>query len=280
MMEQQALDFITWNIDPILISFAGLKIRWYGALFAIAYLLGYQTIHWIYHHEKQDARYLERLTIYLVIGIIVGARLGHCLLYDPAYYLSHPLEILAFWKGGLASHGGGLGVLLVLYFHSRHSNLSYLWLLDRFAIPTALAGAFIRLGNLFNSEIYGIPTNAPWAFIFERIDSLPRHPVQLYEAIIYALIFIGLLSFYRRAWQRIQDGLIFGLFLFSVFSARFIIEFVKIKQAAYTSDLPLNTGQILSLPFITIGLILIILAVKKQKAKKLSEKRLYNPDSK
>ena len=261
-MEQQALDFIVWNSDPTLISFAGLEIRWYGALFAVAYLLSYQTIHWIYHREGRDTRHLERLSVYLVIATIVGARLGHCLLYDPAYYLSNPLKILAFWEGGLASHGGGLGVLIALYIHKRHTGESYLWLLDRFAIPTALAGAFIRLGNLFNSEIYGTPTTVPWAFIFERVDPIPRHPAQLYEAIAYALIFIGLLMFYRRMGQKVRNGLIFGIFLVTVFSARFAIEFVKTQQAAYTTDVLLSTGQVLSLPFIATGLILIFLALK------------------
>ncbi|MES9853769.1 MAG: prolipoprotein diacylglyceryl transferase [Candidatus Thiodiazotropha sp. L084R] len=261
-MEQQTLDFIVWNIDPTLISFAGLEIRWYGALFALAYLLGYQTIHWIYQNEGRETQHLERLSVYLVIATIAGARLGHCLFYDPGYYLSHPLKILAFWEGGLASHGGGLGVLFALYIHKRQSGETYLWLLDHFAIPTALVGMLIRLGNLFNSEIYGTPTNLPWAFIFERIDQIPRHPAQLYEAIAYGLIFIALLVFYRRMGQKIKDGLIFGLFLVAVFSTRFLVEFVKTKQAAYSSDVWLSTGQMLSLPFIAGGLILILLALR------------------
>jgi prolipoprotein diacylglyceryl transferase len=261
-MEQHAFDFIVWNTDPTLISFAGLEIRWYGALFALAYLLGYQTIHWIYQHEGRDTQHLERLSVYLVIATIAGARLGHCLLYDPGYYLSHPWKIPAFWEGGLASHGGGLGVLLALYIHKRQSGETYLWLLDRFAIPTALVGMLIRLGNLFNSEIYGTPTNLPWAFIFERIDQIPRHPAQLYEAIAYGLIFVGLLMFYRRLGNKLKNGMIFGLFLVLVFSSRFAVEFVKTKQAAYTTDVWLSTGQILSLPFIGVGLILIYMALR------------------
>ncbi|MET0053097.1 MAG: prolipoprotein diacylglyceryl transferase [Candidatus Thiodiazotropha sp.] len=261
MMEHQAHAFITWNIDPVLISFAGLEIRWYGALFALAYLMSYQTLYWIYHREGKDPSHLEKLTVYLVIAIIVGARLVHCLFYDPAYYLSHPLKILAFWEGGLASHGGGLGALIGLYIYKLRSGDSYLWLLDRFALPTALAGAFIRIGNLFNSEIYGTPTQVPWAFVFERVDNLPRHPAQLYEAIAYALIFAVLVMFYRRWGQRVRDGMIFGMLLVGVFSARIAVEFVKTNQATYTTDTWLSTGQMLSLPFILVGIILIVRAL-------------------
>jgi prolipoprotein diacylglyceryl transferase len=269
-MEQQALNFIIWNVDPTLISFAGLEIRWYGALFALAYLLGYQTIVWIYANEGRQTEHLERLSVYLVVATIAGARLAHCLLYDPAYYLSHPWKIAAFWEGGLASHGGGLGVILALYLHKRQSGETYLWLLDHFAIPTALVGMLIRLGNLFNSEIYGTPTTVPWAFIFERIDQIPRHPAQLYEAIGYGLIFMALMLFYRRMRHKIKDGLIFGLFLVGVFSVRFLVEFVKTKQTAYSTDVWLSTGQILSLPFIVAGLVLVYLAVRES-AKNLSE---------
>ncbi|MET0066046.1 MAG: prolipoprotein diacylglyceryl transferase [Candidatus Thiodiazotropha sp.] len=261
MMEHQAHTFIHWNIDPVLISFAGIEIRWYGALFALAYLMSYQTLYWIYHREGRDTSHLERLTVYLVIAIIIGARLVHCLFYDPAYYLAHPLKILAFWEGGLASHGGGLGALIGLYLYKLRSGDAYLWLLDRFALPTALAGAFIRIGNLFNSEIYGTPTQAPWAFVFERVDNLPRHPAQLYEAIAYALIFIALVIVYRRWGRKFRDGMIFGLLLVGVFSARFGIEFVKTHQAAYTTDLSLSTGQMLSLPFILVGIILVVRAI-------------------
>ncbi|MCG7876992.1 MAG: prolipoprotein diacylglyceryl transferase [Candidatus Thiodiazotropha taylori] len=261
-MERLAHDYIVWNADPTLLSFAGLDIRWYGVLFATAYLLGYQLIHWIYQREGRDSQSLERLSLYLVIGTIVSARLGHCLLYDPTYYLTHPLKILAIWEGGLASHGGGLGIMLALYLHKRQTTESYLWLLDRFAIPTALAGAFIRLGNLFNSEIYGTETSLPWAIVFERIDKLPRHPAQLYEAIAYAIIFILLLFLYLRGNRSTKPGFLFGIFLVTIFSTRFAIEFVKEKQAVYAFDYWLNTGQMLSLPFILVGCILLIVELK------------------
>ncbi|MES9993497.1 MAG: prolipoprotein diacylglyceryl transferase [Candidatus Thiodiazotropha sp.] len=261
-MQQLAQDYLTWSADPILISFAGLDIRWYGALFASAYLLGYQLIHWIYQREGRDTQSLERLSFYLVIGTIIGARLGHCLFYDPAYYLSHPLKILAIWEGGLASHGGGVGVMLALYLYKRQFGESYLWLLDRIAIPTALAAVFIRLGNLFNSEIYGEVTSLPWAIVFKRIDNLPRHPAQLYEAVAYATIFLLLLHLYRKGNSSKRPGFLFALFLVSVFSSRFAIEFVKQKQAAYSTDFWLNTGQMLSIPFILAGSVLLYLALR------------------
>jgi prolipoprotein diacylglyceryl transferase len=257
-----AQDYIIWNAEPTLISFAGVDIRWYGALFAIAYLLGYQLMQWIYQREGRDANALERLSLYLVIGALVGARLAHCLFYDPAYYLTHPLKILAIWEGGLASHGGGLGILLALYLYKRQVGESYLWLLDRIAIATALAGVFIRVGNLFNSEIYGEQTTLPWAIVFTRIDSLPRHPTQLYEAFAYAAVFFLLLTLYLRGDRPTRPGFLFGVFLVTVFSARFAIEFVKEKQAAYAIDTWLNTGQMLSLPFILIGGILLLIAMK------------------
>ncbi|MES9971012.1 MAG: prolipoprotein diacylglyceryl transferase [Candidatus Thiodiazotropha sp.] len=260
-----AHDYIIWNADPRLISFAGIDIRWYGALFAIAYLLGYQLMHWIYQREGRDTHSLERLSLYLVIGTIVGARLGHCLLYDPAYYLAHPLKIVAIWEGGLASHGGGLGVMLALYLYARQTSESYLWLLDRIAIPTALAGFFIRLGNMFNSEIYGVETTLPWGIVFERIDNLPRHPAQLYEAIAYATIFLLLLILYLRNKQPPKPGRLFSIFLVTVFSARFMIEFVKEKQAAYSFDYWVNTGQLLSIPFILAGCILLVLSLRTPK---------------
>jgi prolipoprotein diacylglyceryl transferase len=266
-MEQLAHDYIIWNVDPTLVSFAGLDIRWYGALFATAYLLGYQLMHWIYQREGRDTQTLERLSLYLVIGTIVGARLAHCLFYDPAFYLAHPLKIFAVWEGGLASHGGGLGVILALYLYKRQVGESFLWLLDRIAITTALAGVFIRLGNLFNSEIYGEETSLPWAIVFARIDNLPRHPAQLYEAVAYAVIFLLLLTLYLRSHRSTKPGFLFGVFLLTVFNTRFAIEFVKEKQAAYAFDYWLNTGQMLSLPFILAGCLLLARAFHPGTAK-------------
>ena len=186
---------------------------------------------------------------------MAGARLGHCLFYDPAYYLRHPLEILAFWKGGLASHGGAVGILIALYWYARRRpDQPYLWLLDRIAVPAALAGSLIRLGNLFNSEILGHPTQVPWAFVFPLFDSTPRHPVQLYESLAYMLVFIILLRLYARWRAETPRGSLLGLFLVMIFTSRFFLEFFKEPQAAYERNFALTVGQWLSLPLILAGL--------------------------
>jgi prolipoprotein diacylglyceryl transferase len=198
----------------------------------------------------------------MIVGTIIGARLGHCFLYDPYYYLSNPVKILAVWEGGLASHGGGIGVVLSLYLYKRKTQESYLWLLDRVAIPTALAAFFIRIGNLFNSEIIGIPTQGPWAVIFEKVDSIPRHPAQVYEALSYILIFFILMFIYKKRERQLNNGLIFGVFLILIFTSRFFIEFVKSSQESYSTSFWMSTGQILSIPFIIAGILLIIVTFK------------------
>lgn len=258
------MEYFTWNIDPVLIEIFGLKIHWYGALFATAILSGLQVMKWIFKQEKVDIELLDSLLVYCVVGIIVGARLGHCLFYDPDYYLSNPLKILAIWEGGLASHGGGLGVILSVYFFQKKYKTSYLWLLDRLAIATAIFGFFVRFANFMNSEIIGVQTDVKWAVIFERIDLLPRHPAQLYESICYMFIFLFLLALYRLSNIKQYAGALLGVFLCLVFTARFLIEFVKVKQSAYTSDLWLNTGQALSIPFFVVGLYLIFSSIKRK----------------
>ena len=249
---------IHWDVSPELLRLGPFALRWYGVCFALSFMLGYFIVRGIFRREHKPERDLDRLLFYMLAGTIVGARLGHCLFYEPAYYLSHPLEILMFWKGGLASHGGAIGIFTALFLYSR-SRLEqpYLWLLDRIAVPTALGGCFIRLGNLFNSEILGTPTDVPWAFVFARIDDVPRHPAQLYESIAYLLIFIVLMVVYRKGGEKTPCGLLTGLFLALVFGARFLIEFVKVRQAAFGEALPLSMGQLLSIPVIVIGLILL-----------------------
>lgn len=214
---------------------------------------------WVYLREGQDVRQLDRLLFYLIGGSIIGARLGHCLFYDPVYYFENPIKILAVWEGGLASHGGGIGVLVSVYLFKRKTDISYLWLLDRLVVPTALAAFFIRIGNFFNSEIVGVPTSVPWAVIFERVDSIPRHPVQLYEAISYILIFTALFLGYKYWKWMSRAGVLSGLFLVLVFTARIIIEFVKTKQEAYSIGLWASTGQLLSVPFVLAGIALILI---------------------
>ncbi|MGK0304521.1 MAG: phosphatidylglycerol:prolipoprotein diacylglycerol transferase [Gammaproteobacteria bacterium] len=257
------MEFFTWDVNPVLIEFFGLKIHWYGALFATAILAGLQVMKWIFQQEKIKLELLDSLLMYCVFGIIVGARLGHCLFYDPEFYLSNPLKILAIWEGGLASHGGGLGVILAVYFFQRKYKVGYLWLLDRLAIATALFGFFVRFANFMNSEIIGIQTNVPWAVVFARIDLLPRHPAQLYESLSYLSIFIALLLLYRFSNIKNQAGALFGAFLCLVFTARFGIEFIKVKQSAYTGEFWLNTGQALSIPFFVVGIVLLLQAWKK-----------------
>ncbi|TPW15967.1 MAG: prolipoprotein diacylglyceryl transferase [Halothiobacillaceae bacterium] len=258
------MEYLTWNIDPVLISIGGLRVHWYGLLFATGIILGYQLVKWIYQREAKNSQHLDRLLFYLLGGTLIGARLGHTLLYDPGYYLSHPLKIVAIWEGGLASHGGAVGALIGLYLYQRTTGESYRWLLDRVAIAAALAGTFIRIGNLFNSEIVGLPTTVPWAIIFSRVDTLPRHPTQLYEALAYAVIFVLLLLSYKKWGKQWAEGALFGAYLVLVFTSRFLIELVKSKQESYTLESWMSTGQLLSLPFIVAGVILIILAVKKQ----------------
>ena len=258
------MEHLIWDIDPVMISFAGLTIHWYGALFAAAILAGLQVMKWIYQQEKLDVEALDTLLVYAVVGIIVGARLGHCLFYDPEYYLSNPLKILAIWEGGLASHGGGLGVIIGAAFYAKKHKVNFMWLLDRLAIATALFGFFVRCANFVNSEILGVAGNVPWAVIFARIDNIARHPAQLYEAFSYLAIFIVLITLYKMKKQKPADGYFLGLFLILVFTARFIIEFFKEKQAVYAADFAVSTGQLLSVPFFAVGIYLMLKASKKQ----------------
>ena len=254
---------IVWNVDPDILSLGPITIRYYGILFALSFFFGYNLIRSFFRREGKPESDLETLLTYMMVGTIAGARLGHCLFYDPAYYLTNPLKILMVWEGGLASHGGAIGILTALFLYSRkRPDQPYLWLLDRMAIVIALAGLFIRVGNFFNSEILGIPAGVPWAIIFDRIDSLPRHPAQLYEAIAYGSIFVGLYRLYGKLSARTASGFLFGLFLTSVFGFRFFIEFVKERQAHYGLDLPLSIGQLLSIPLIIAGIVLLARAVK------------------
>lgn len=256
--------YIYWDVSPVLVQFGPLAIRWYGLLFSLLFVLGYLIGRWEFRLEHKDLASLDSLLVYVVVGTIVGARLGHCLFYEPDYYLRHPVEILKIWLGGLASHGGALGVLVALYFYTRRrADQPYLWLLDRVVVPTALGGCFIRLGNLFNSEILGTPSHLPWAFVFAREDAIPRHPAQLYESLAYLLVFVGLWWIYRRWRERTPQGMLLGLFLVSVFTFRFLIEFVKQRQADYEQSLPLSVGQLLSIPFILAGLVLVVRGAKR-----------------
>jgi phosphatidylglycerol---prolipoprotein diacylglyceryl transferase len=260
------MDHLIWNIDPVLIDFGILKIRWYGLMFATAFIFGYSMMQWIYQREGKNVEELDRMLWYLAIGIVLGARLGHTLIYDPGYYLSHPLKILAIWEGGLASHGGIIGILIAMYLYKRRTGDSYMWLLDRLSFPCTMSGCFIRIGNFFNSEILGTVTTEPWGIVFARVDDLPRHPVQLYEAFCYAMIFLLLLVVYKKTYNKPIKGLLFGSVITLVFLVRFVLEFVKTEQAMYSTNLPLTTGQLLSIPFLLGGIACVLWSLKNYRA--------------
>jgi len=258
------MEHFIWSLDPVAFSFGSVRVFWYGILFATAILSGLEFMKWVYRQEGKNVEDLDTLFLYIVVGIVVGARLGHCFFYEPDFYLAHPMKIFAIWEGGLASHGGGLGVILALYLYVRKYHLNFLWLLDRVAIPTALFGFFVRMGNFMNSEIVGTPSDFPLAIIFTRVDPLPRHPAQLYEAFSYLAIFIALTLLYRVKVKKLHNGFLFGLFLVLIFSVRFLVEFVKTKQADYdTAFLHMSTGQALSIPFLLLGIFLMFWSFEK-----------------
>jgi len=256
------MEHFIWNMDPVIFKWHFLQLRWYGLFFVGSFIVGLFIMKKIFIREGKDASTLDNLLIYALIGAIVGARLVHCLFYEPHYYLSHPLEILYVWKGGLASHGGMLGVLAGTYIYTKENKLSYSWLLARLTIPGAFTAACVRFGNLFNSEILGKKSELPWAIVFEKIDNYPRHPVQLYEAFSYLIIFAILIYVYKKTSPIFTTKLLPGLFLTLLFSVRFILEFFKTKQADYSLNIPLTVGQMLSIPFILLGIAWIIWAYK------------------
>jgi len=246
--------FITWSVDPEIARIGTLAPRWYGLLFASGFIVGYYIMERIYKNEKKPLNDVNTLLFMMVIGTLAGARLGHCLFYNPDYYLSRPLEILKVWEGGLASHGAAIGIFISLYYYSRNRlGQPYLWVLDRIVVPAALAGSFIRLGNLFNSEIIGKPTDVAWAFVFTRVDIIPRHPAQLYESLAYLVIFFILFRFYWRSKGVFKEGFLLGWFLILIFGVRFFIEFLKEIQSPFEAGLSLNMGQWLSIPMVALG---------------------------
>lgn len=262
-------DFLHWGISPVLINVGPIQIYWYGLLFAGGFFIGLQIMQNIFKQENKDASHIDSLLWLLVVTTVIGARLGHCLFYDPQYYWQNPMKIIAIWEGGLASHGGALGVLLGLYIFKNKFNYSYLWILDRVAIAAVVAGCFIRIGNFFNSEILGQTSNLPWAVVFTRVDLFPRHPAQLYEALSYASIFVLLWLLYKKSDLAAKPGCLFGIYLSTVFGARFFVEFIKQQQSSYSYESLLNTGQWLSLPFIVAGIVLIILSISSWKTVKI-----------
>jgi len=258
------LTFIYWDVRSNV--FPGLEIpKWYGVCWALGIFLAYQVMFYIYRKENKSFIQLDKLALYIITGTLVGARLGHIIFYDPIYYFHHPIEILPIrlsphfeftGLAGLASHGGGIGIFVAIYFYSKRYYENYLQILDRVAIVVALVGSCIRFGNLMNSEMIGMPADVPWAFVFSALDSIPRHPAQLYESLFCAVLFILMFSIWKNKSEKLTDGSLLGIFLILLFSFRFLDEFLKINQEDFERNLPINMGQILSIPFILTGLVL------------------------
>ena len=285
MME--SLLYVHWHVDPILFQIGSLQIRWYGLLFVSGFVIGWYLFKWFFTREKVDTKLMDPLLYTLLIATVVGARLGHCIFYQPDYYFGSWagfLEIFMPWKGGLASHGGAIALLLAMWWftnrYGKKHDFDFLWLLDRLCIAVAFAACMIRLGNLFNSEIYGDVTDLPWGFIFERRgEAMPKHPTQIYEALSYLLLGFFLLWNYNHRLEKRYRGWFFGVFFIGCFGMRFLIEFIKEPQVGFEENMVLDMGQWLSIPFILAGIALLVYAyTKKIPAKRIEpEKTNYRP---
>ena len=272
---------IHWNVSPELFSLGPISVRWYGLMFALGFLIGYQIMFKMFKYESSNTDWLDKLFVYTIVATIVGARLGHVFFYGWSYYSQHILEIiLPIAKGefgykfvgyqGLASHGGGLGIVIAIcIFSKKVTKRSMLWTLDRLVIPTALVGAMIRTGNLMNSEIYGVATNLPWGFIFERNhETIAKHPTQIYEALGYLLVFItAIVLFFKSKDLKDRAGFFIGYGFAGIMIVRFFVEFIKENQEAFEAGMALNMGQILSIPFILVGGYLMYRALKNPPVK-------------
>ena len=263
---------INWQVDPVLLHLGRFSLRWYSLLFVSGFILGWFIFKWFFKRENISEKLLDPLLYTLLIGTIVGARLGHCLFYQPDYYLGSLkgfFEIFMPWKGGLASHGGTIALILAMIWYARHYgkkyNFDFVWIVDHLAIAVSFAAALIRLGNLFNSEIYGNPTALPWGMVFSLVgETEPKHPTQLYEALTYLLLGIFLLLLYRFKLEKTYRGTYIGLFFIICFGMRFLIEFIKEPQVDFEASMTLNMGQLLSIPFIILGVAFLIFAYYKK----------------
>ncbi len=261
------LDFIYWNADPVIFSIGPIAVRWYGLAFAVGFIIGYNIVSRMFRHEGAPERWLGILLTYVVVATIVGSRLGHVFFYEWDYYSKHPAEILQIWNGGLASHGGTIANIIAVFLFSwfvAHKPAS--WTFDKLVIPIALVGGLIRLGNLMNSEIYGGPTDLPWGFVFLRDgETVPKHPTQIYEAVCYFALFALLMWMYWKRNAEERPWLITGIFFLGIFVPRFFIEYIKNVQVGSEYEMiaryGMNLGQILSLPFIALGIFLVIWAL-------------------
>ena len=267
------LDFITWDVSPIIFSLGPLALRWYGLAFAIGFIVGYNIVAKMFKHEGAPEKWLGILLTYVVVATIIGSRLGHVFFYQWDYYSQHPGEIFKIWEGGLASHGGVIGNFIAVWLFSIFvTKKSVSWTVDRLVVPVALVAGLIRLGNLMNSEIYGGVTDLPWGFIFVRDgQTLPMHPTQIYEALCYFALFGVLMWMYWKKNAQERPWLISGVFFIGVFVSRFIIEYVKNvqvgKEVEMIANYGINMGQLLSIPFIIMGVVMVVYAMTHPRLK-------------
>lgn len=289
---------VTWNVNPTLFEILGREIRWYGLLWVVGLVVAVYMVQKIFKHEDLLEKWFDSLFVYMMVGIIAGARLGHCLFYEPEYYLANPLEMLKIWEGGLASHGGVIGIIIAVWLYSRKvTKQSMLWTFDRVMVPTGFTAAMIRFGNLMNHEIYGGPTDAPWGFRFienvnqwmqgaEPIYTLPSHPTQIYEALCYLVVFAITVFLYWKTNAKDRLGLITGVGISIIFIFRFFIEYIKnvqvAEEIAMRDSTGLILGQWLSIPFILWGVWLIVNALRRTPQIALTPKQseMYKPRTK
>lgn len=258
---------VTWDVNPVLFRIGSFEVMWYGLAWMLAILIGALFFINFTKREGMNPKLADSIFWWGTLGAIIGARLGHCFFYEPMHYLQNPLEILNIREGGMASHGAAIGLLLGLYGFSRRGKLPYIWPLDRIMIPVTIGGAIVRIGNLINSEIYGHATDLPWGFIFVNAgETQPMHPTQIYEALCYLVTFLVLIYlYYKRNMGQKRPGLLFGVGLIGVFLTRFFIELIKNPQIEREADMAFNMGQLLSIPFILVGIMMIIWPYTKYK---------------
>jgi prolipoprotein diacylglyceryl transferase len=248
--------FLSWNPDPVFftIPFINWPVRWYGLTWTLAFLVAYFIMKKVFNAEKRSEDNLGVLAVYIMIATVLGARLGHCLFYEPEKYLANPLNILKIYNGGLASHGATLGIIIGVWLYCRKYKENLLWLFDRMALVAAISAACIRFGNFMNSEIIGKVTDVPWAIVFVRRDQFPRHAAQLYECIFYFLLFLVIYFLWNKRREKLKPGFSLGLFCVGMFTFRFFVEYIKENQVSFENGLFFNMGQLLSVPFIVFGI--------------------------
>ncbi len=265
--------YIHWNADPVMFHLGGFGLRWYSFGFLFAIVFGYMILTRMFKRENVDTQHADSLVVYMFMEVLIGARLGHCLFYEPSYYLTaeHWWEIVIPISNGqftgfqgLASHGAACGILIALWLYYKRQHINTWWVLDRICIIVALGGAFVRMGNFMNSEIWGYETTLPWGVIFERDDSAgpnPRHPTQLYESLSYLLIFAVSIGVYMKKKGKLHNGRLFGWWLVALFMARILLEFTKVRSVDLGKSF-FSMGQWLSVPFVILGLTLVVLSYK------------------